>query len=447
MTSGCYKAVTGDMTTDEIGSSRCDVDKTASSTPLTREALYALVWSEAMLKVSARYGVSSSYMARVCTLLNVPRPERGYWAKLAVEKAPSVPPLPDARPGDELVWSRDGHHSKVPKLLPRPPSKTIQKRPKSTMPRPSQHPLTNGAKAYFETGRLSYESGYLKPAKRNLVDLVVSKTGLDKALSFATELFLSLEYKGHRVVLAPQGEHYYRAEVDEHEVPEKKRGYNNLWSPGRCTVVYIGTVAIGFTIIEMSEEVEVRYVNGEYVREQDYVPPKRRRYAVDHTWTTKKDFPTGRLCLQAYSPYPRTKWVNHWRENKNHDLGSQIKKIIKELKRAAVIIARLAEEGERQAELERLQWEAQREQWRREEAERRAAKALKDSRENLLRIINVWAESNRIEQFFLDAERRTADLSDNERLKILDRLKRARELVGGLDALDHFMAWRSPDEL
>lgn len=39
--------------------------------------------------------------------------------------------------------------------------------------------------------------------------------------------------------------------------------------------MYIGTLAIGLTIIEMSEEVEVRYVNGKYIRESDYVPPKR----------------------------------------------------------------------------------------------------------------------------------------------------------------------------
>lgn len=40
----------------------------------TREGLYSLVWSEPMLKVAARFGVSSSYMARICTVLNVPRP-------------------------------------------------------------------------------------------------------------------------------------------------------------------------------------------------------------------------------------------------------------------------------------------------------------------------------------------------------------------------------------
>lgn len=79
-----------------------------ASSSLTREQLYELVWSEPMLKVAARYDVSSSYMARVCTLLNVPRPERGYWAKLAVGKAPPKPHLPETRPGDESVWTKGG---------------------------------------------------------------------------------------------------------------------------------------------------------------------------------------------------------------------------------------------------------------------------------------------------------------------------------------------------
>jgi len=36
-----------------------------TSSTLTREQLYELVWSEPMLKVAARYNVSSIYMARV----------------------------------------------------------------------------------------------------------------------------------------------------------------------------------------------------------------------------------------------------------------------------------------------------------------------------------------------------------------------------------------------
>jgi hypothetical protein len=65
---------------------------------ISREALYELVWSVPMVKVAEKFKVSGSYMARVCASLNVPRPERGYWAKLAVGKAPDKPSLPELHP-------------------------------------------------------------------------------------------------------------------------------------------------------------------------------------------------------------------------------------------------------------------------------------------------------------------------------------------------------------
>ena len=138
--------------------------------------------------------------------------------------------------------------------------------------------------------------------------------------------------------------------------------------------------------------------------------------------------------------------MHHWRETIDRDLANRISAIVRELERAVVDVARLIEEGERQAELERQQWEAQQAKWRREQAERQAAKALKDSKEELLHIIDRWAESKRHEQFFADAERRVADLDTDERLRMLDRLKSARELIGSVDALDRFRSWKSPEE-
>jgi hypothetical protein len=61
----------------------------------------------------------------------------------------------------------------------------------------------------------------------------------------------------------------------------------------RCTVAYIGTVAIGLTGIEMSEEAEARYLNGEYIRTTNHVPKRRGRYGQDYGWTSTHDFPTG----------------------------------------------------------------------------------------------------------------------------------------------------------
>ena len=154
------------MTTDEM----------TPPIPLTREALYALVWSEPMLKVAARYDVSSSYMARVCNLLNVPRPEPGYCAKLAAGKASPIPPLPDPRPGDELVWSRDGQA--CPNGQAATTSSTVQypkAKTKVNLGSSGSAPVRQRPKELFEVGRLSYDSNYLKPMKKLLIDLVVTK--------------------------------------------------------------------------------------------------------------------------------------------------------------------------------------------------------------------------------------------------------------------------------
>lgn len=415
-------------------------------TPITREGLYALVWSEPMLKVALRFDVSSSYMARVCTRMNVPRPERGYWARLAVGQAPRLAPLPEARPGDLLIWSRDGSDLLTAQPIPRPPETRERRQRVSKHPSSESHPLVTGAKPLFEAGRLSYGVGYLKPAKRLLVDLSVTKDALDKALSLANQLFLSLEAHGHRVALASNGEHLRRVATDEREKPSKHYLHNNLWSPGRCTVVYLGTVAIGLTILEMSEEVAARYVDGKYIRESDYVPPKRGRYVVDGTWTTTKTFPTGRLCLHAYSPYARAEWQKQWRESTGIALADLVPRIIKELELAAVEVAKLAEEGARQAEIERQQWEEQRAIWQREEEERRLAKALKDSKDDLLQLIEMWSGSKRLEAFFEDAERRLSALPDEERRLMTERLERARKLIGSVDALERFQHWKAPED-
>ena len=75
---------------------------------IAREELYELIGSMPMTKVAEKFSVSGSYMARVCSVLAVPRPERGYWAKLEFGKAPARPALPEALPGDPLFWSQNG---------------------------------------------------------------------------------------------------------------------------------------------------------------------------------------------------------------------------------------------------------------------------------------------------------------------------------------------------
>jgi hypothetical protein len=176
---------------------------------ISREELYKLVWAEPMTKVATRFDVSGSYLARMCTLLNVPRPERGYWAKMAVGKAPAQPPLPAALPGDPLHWSKEGERLPVAKVeAPKPP---VPSGKKPSIPRDRTHGLIRGAKAHFEKTRQIEEWDYLKPYKKLLVDVVTSREGLDRALSLANDLFNALESMGHRVVMAPTQESMRRS--------------------------------------------------------------------------------------------------------------------------------------------------------------------------------------------------------------------------------------------
>jgi hypothetical protein len=66
-----------------------------------RAELYEKVWSQPMRILAQQYGVSDVYLARVCRLLRIPLPGRGYWAKksagMATKKRLPLPPLPSER--------------------------------------------------------------------------------------------------------------------------------------------------------------------------------------------------------------------------------------------------------------------------------------------------------------------------------------------------------------
>ncbi|MFN3668130.1 MAG: hypothetical protein ACK4VY_02385 [Brevundimonas sp.] len=182
---------------------------------ISREELYQLVWTEPMVRIAEQFNVSGSYLARICTLLNVPRPARGYWAKLAVGKAPAQTPLPEAQPGDPLHWSQDGES-----VAPVKPKAPPRRRSRSTVriARDQLHGLIRGARIHFENGRPVDDDAYLKPYKKLLVDVTASKACLDKALNLANDLFNGLESAGHRVILAPPEARLGRGHFDEREV-------------------------------------------------------------------------------------------------------------------------------------------------------------------------------------------------------------------------------------
>ncbi len=413
---------------------------------VTREELYRLVWSEPMSKLAERFGVSGSYLARVCTNLDVPRPERGYWAKLAVRKAPPQPALPEPSGGIQLTWSQTGEPIKMPK--PKAPSRKAPK-PKVVVPRDRVHPLIVGVAKHFESGRDVEQGSYLKPYKKMLVDITAAQPTLQAALDLANELFNALEAAGHRVALAPYNARLRRLEVEEREPVGKPRAhweypYPGFWSPDRPTVVYVGTVAIGLQIVETSETVTLRYVRGKYIRDSEYVPPKRGYQ--DHTFTTTRAMPSGRLRIIAYSPYGGVDWSARWQDSASSSVRKSLSAIVAAITaEAANLVDKLAE-AERQAEIRHQEWLQKMDRIERENDRRKIAESVEQSTADLRAVITRWGERVEIERFLAGVEASASDLPEIEQALVIQRLALARTFLGTQDPLDFFRSWKTPEE-
>jgi len=424
---------------------------TSSAELLTREKLYELVWQEPMLKVAARYGVASIYMARVCVELRVPRPPSGYWSKVEFGKASPAPPLPPARDGDVTEW----HPGAVLTAPQRPVAKrTRVKRTASGSPisragePPSQrekvHALLLGAKPHFLKTR-KLENGLLRPFKRNLVDIITSEKSLDAALEAANVLFRALTKQGYRV--SAGGGYARRPDLDERESPTRQRYHHYLWSPDRATVTTVDDIEFGLTVFETTESIEMVYVgSSKYVPVRDLSASQLARYREPHYWRSHQDIPSGRFGLQAYIRGLRVSWVRRWQETKAGDFPSLVPGIITDLATAVPGLVTKHQEATRKAEEEHLRWEEERRLAEEAAHRARVAKNRQDARSDLLAAIASWEQTRSIHAYFLATERDIEQLPHGQREQLLRRLNEARELVGEVDGLAKLKQWKAPQE-
>ncbi len=350
----------------------------------------------------------------------------------------------------QLFWSQEGDP-------PAPRVRAVTATSAPAQPRVHRvvtgiHNLIHGTKQHYERGYKVEEGQLLRPYKRQLVDITASATGLDKALAFANALFNALESNGHRVRFAPSNKLFHRPHIDEHERVLKatiqEHPYNNrhLWSPSTPTLVYVGTVSFGLAIIEMMEAVLMRYVNGKYIRESEYKPPKASRGYADHTWTTTNDIPCGRPRLVIYSPQRGVSWSLSFQETTERTLTQDIVKIVKSIENSTEVMRKEIIKAEQRAEVQRREWEEQHTQWEHERDQRQIADSIKVSREQLAQVIQSWATVINIEQFLKGVEERAIALPEAQRAQVFNRLQLAREFIGTQDPLEFFNSWKTPGE-
>jgi hypothetical protein len=418
-------------------------DETNEELPLTREALYELAWSKPMTSIGKQYGVSSSYLARVYTRMNVPRPAPGYWAKVEAGKKVRKPPLPEARPEDEIEWDR--HHAGRIRSRPKPQAPSSKPRLSNTSKKkPGTHRLINGARAHFEKSRKTF-NGYLRPYKRLLVDIIVSEKALASGLKIANELFLSIEDCGYRVTLETPDAYFTRPKIDEREQSKDDNRYENHWCPQRNTLVHVGTVAFGLTLIEVSNNVKTQYIDGEYIPINELTAAQKRYQR--HTWTSDRDVPTGSFYLQVYSPYQGTEWVQRFQidpEKSTTKIGQQIAKA---LHRACPEVLDQIDAAEQERQRQQKEWEEMKARWERERVEELHAKANSESMSMLHKLISDWAEAERIYAFFADLRSAVSSLPESERPSLTARIEEAEKFIAKESPLESLRQWKSPAEI
>lgn len=218
----------------------------------------------------------------------------------------------------------------------------------------------------------------MRPFKRFIVDVFVSKALLERALDCANRLFLYLEARGHGVTLGPV------AARKRDIAPELRQGQprsdtdwycymsTGRWSPGRPTMVSVNGVAIGLKLFEVSEEVEARYDSrqGKYVRvDPRSLPELRRTEGAAYDWRVSKCWlPSGRMGVHAYA-LEDVHWERHWYESKAGELPRRFGEIATALEQGAEAIQDLIAAAEKEREERRREWEAELDRRRKQQEE------------------------------------------------------------------------------
>lgn len=183
-----------------------------------RDELYEDVWSQPLISLVPKYGVSAVAIGKTCRKLQVPLPGRGYWAKKAHGHPVTRKPLPKVSDVPRIVRYQ---RPTIVNTLPSPPPKPefpvededkieidridrmlsagafIVKKPRKAL----RHPLIVAARNILH--RASVSKAILQtPWNGSCLDIRVSKASLGRALATMAAIIAVLEENGVKVKVA-----------------------------------------------------------------------------------------------------------------------------------------------------------------------------------------------------------------------------------------------------
>ena len=321
-----------------------------------RVDLYELVWSEPMLALAKREGISDVALGKICRRLAVPLPGKGRWARVAAGQQVPRTALPELRPGarDELTVRRWKPEPGALVARASTPARKLKARTEAVLLPPGfpvePHDLVVRARKHL-TDRKPGHDGLVRKSTGSCLSVCVAPASLDRALQLMDAVLKRSEARGHRVEL--------------HLPPAKEPTPGRLvYSPKPEPPECVTRVLIDgeWIVLHLVERCRVE-------RDPTPTPPKGLRAGWElNSWIRnnrppKRFIPTGVLELSLSAYAGRLAWRDHRRTK----LESRLDDVIAGLEASANQAAQKRAEDERKRqewmEHEQRRREAEQRQW------------------------------------------------------------------------------------
>lgn len=169
-----------------------------------REKLYEQVWTIPGARLAPLYGISDVALAKVCKRHKIPRPPRGYWARLAAGQKPRKTPLPKLRDGSPfhiLGWNMPDEVYEVNAAIP---PGVAQKPSTVTEPPPSPHELVASAQTQLAAAKAD-QNGLLRTDPASALEVCVSVAAMPRCLALFESLIRKWDARGGSVRVTADG--------------------------------------------------------------------------------------------------------------------------------------------------------------------------------------------------------------------------------------------------
>ncbi len=171
---------------------------------VTRKVLYNEVWTKPMQELAKKYGISDVALAKRCRRKNIPRPGRGYWAKVQAGQKPKRKPLPPMDDNEEIIISPYKARAEVKNKVVRNKVESLQKKGEKTSPilipekllKP--HPLVKITRKVLRLAKPDHK-GWLWDRENQYLNISVSRKQLRRALIIMDTLIKELEKRGFKM--------------------------------------------------------------------------------------------------------------------------------------------------------------------------------------------------------------------------------------------------------